>query len=48
MVYTAAIHKDNPEYMEAVRRNLPMLTRAEFLGQLMKNYDTLFDHRANN
>ena len=40
VVYTAAIHKDNPEYMEAVRRNLPMLTRAEFLGQLMKNYDT--------
>lgn len=40
VVYTAAIHKDNPEYMEAVRRNLPMLSRAEFLGQLMKNYQT--------
>lgn len=40
VVYTAAIHKDNPEYAEAVRRNLPMLTRAEFLGQLMKNYET--------
>lgn len=40
VVYTAAIHQDNPEYAEAVRRNLPMLTRAQFLGQLMKNYQT--------
>lgn len=40
VVYTAAIHPDNPEYAEAVRRNLPMLTRAQFLGQLMKNYQT--------
>lgn len=40
VVYTAAIHPDNPEYQEAVRRNLPMLTRAELLGQLMHNYKT--------
>lgn len=40
VVYTAAIHQDNPEYAEAMRRNLPMLTRAQFLGQLMKNYQT--------
>ena len=40
VIYTAAIHEDNPEYAEAVRRNLPMLTRAQFLGQLMKNYQT--------
>lgn len=40
VVYTAAIHKDNPEYAEAVKRNLPMLTRAQFLGQLMRNYQT--------
>lgn len=40
VVYTAAIHKDNPEFAEAVRRNLPMLTRAQFLGQLMRNYQT--------
>ena len=38
VVYTAAIHKDNPEFQRAVERHLPMLTRAEFLGQLMKNY----------
>lgn len=40
VVYTAAIHPDNPEYSYAVSRNLPMLTRAELLGQIMKNYDT--------
>ena len=40
VVYTAAIHEDNPELMEVRRRNLPTLTRAELLGQLMKNYET--------
>ena len=40
VVYTAAVHPDNPEFAEAVRRSLPMLTRAELLGQIMKNYDT--------
>ncbi len=39
VVYTAAIHPDNPEYQEAVRRGLPMLSRAELLGQMMKNYE---------
>lgn len=40
VVYTAAIHDDNPEYAEAKRQNLPMLSRAELLGQLMTNYET--------
>ena len=40
VVYTAAIHEDNPELMEVRRRNLPTLTRAQLLGQLMKNYQT--------
>ncbi len=40
VVYTAAIHDDNEELMEAKRRKLPMLTRAELLGQLMTNYKT--------
>lgn len=39
IVYTAAIHPDNPEYAEAVRRQIPMLSRAELLGQIMKNYE---------
>ena len=40
VVYTAAIHEDNPEFAEAKRQNLPMLSRAELLGQLMTNYET--------
>ncbi len=39
VVYTAAIHPDNEEYQAAVAAGIPMLTRAELLGQLMKNYD---------
>ncbi|MDO4488470.1 MAG: UDP-N-acetylmuramate--L-alanine ligase [Eubacteriales bacterium] len=38
VVYTAAIHKDNPELQEADRKRVPLLTRAEFLGELMLNY----------
>ena len=40
VVYTAAINRANPELAEADARRIPMLTRAELLGQLMKNYDT--------
>ena len=40
VVYTAAIHEDNEEYREAKKQGLPMLSRAELLGQLMKNYNT--------
>ena len=40
VVYTAAIHPGNPELVAAVEQNLPLLTRAELLGQLMKNYET--------
>ncbi|MDO5140810.1 MAG: UDP-N-acetylmuramate--L-alanine ligase [Eubacteriales bacterium] len=38
VVYTAAIHPDNPEYAEAVRRGIPMLSRAQLLGEIMSNY----------
>ena len=38
VVYTAAISDDNPEYMESVRRGIPMMVRAEMIGQIMKNY----------
>ena len=40
VVYTAAIHPDNPEFACAKEKGLPMLTRAELLGQIMRNYDT--------
>lgn len=39
IVYTAAIREDNPEWQEAKRQNLPMLTRAQLLGQIMDNYE---------
>ena len=38
VVYTAAIHPDNPEYAAAVEKNIPMMTRADLLGQIMTNY----------
>ena len=38
VVYTAAIHPDNPEYACAVEKGLPMMSRADLLGQMMKNY----------
>lgn len=38
VVFTSAIHPDNPEYIAAHEKNIPCLTRAELLGQLMKNY----------
>ncbi|SFA93799.1 UDP-N-acetylmuramate--L-alanine ligase [Acetitomaculum ruminis DSM 5522] len=39
VVYSAAIHEDNEEYQAAVEKNIPLLTRAMLLGQIMKNYD---------
>lgn len=38
VVYTAAIHPDNPEFRVAQEKNLPMLTRAQLLGEIMRNY----------
>ncbi len=40
VVYTAAIHPDNPELARAIECGIPTLTRAELLGQMMKNYKT--------
>lgn len=38
VVYTAAIHEDNPELAATRAANIPTLTRAELLGQIMDNY----------
>lgn len=40
VVYTAAIHKDNPEILEASVRGIPLVSRAELLGRLMDTYNT--------
>ncbi len=39
VVYTAAVHPDNPEFAAARDAGIPMLTRAELLGQIMKEYE---------
>jgi len=39
VVYTAAVHPDNPEFIRAKEKNIPMLTRAQLLGQVMTEYD---------
>lgn len=38
VVYTAAVHPDNPEFAAAVEKKVPILSRAELLGQMMTNY----------
>lgn len=38
VVYSHAIPQDNPEMTEAVRRGIPILSRAELLGALMLDY----------
>ncbi len=40
VVFTAAVHPDNPEYIAAQNVGIPMLSRAELLGQIMRNYQT--------
>lgn len=38
VVYTAAIPESNPELAEAKRQNIQLMTRAEFLGLIMKGH----------
>ena len=38
VVYTAAIKDDNEEMVEAKNRNIPMMERGEFLGEITKLY----------
>ncbi len=38
VVYTAAISKDNEEFIACEQAGIPMLTRAQLLGQVMANY----------
>ncbi len=42
VVYTAAVHPDNPEYQAAVAANLPLLTRADLLGQIMDSFENSY------
>ncbi len=38
LVYTAAIHPDNPELLGAISRGIPVFSRADYLGWLMSAY----------
>ncbi len=38
VVFSAAIHEDDPERMQAEKLNIPQMERAELLGQLMQNF----------
>ena len=38
VVYTAAIPRENPELLEARKRGIPTMERAELLGQLMQGF----------
>jgi len=40
VVFTAAAHSDNPELIEAKRRGIPLMPRAEMLGLIVKLYQT--------
>lgn len=39
-IFTSAVPKDNPEYIALQEKNIPCLTRAQLMGQIMKNYHT--------
>lgn len=39
VVYTVAISPENPEYKSAVRRGMPCISRADYLGYIMTGYE---------
>lgn len=40
IVYTAAVKDDNPELVEAKKRNIPAMDRASLLGQIIETFQT--------
>lgn len=38
VIYTVAVPSDNPEYREAMRRGIPLISRADYLGYIMMGY----------
>jgi len=42
VIFTAAVKKDNPEYLEAKRRGIPLIERSVLLGEITRMYlDTI-------
>ena len=40
VIFTAAVHDDNPEMAKSVELGIPRIKRAEFLGYIMRDYKT--------
>lgn len=40
VVYTSAVKEDNPEYQAVIHAGIPIMDRAELLGQVMQNYES--------
>ena len=40
VVYTSAVKKDNPEFVFAREKKIPLMERAEFIGAMIKSYKT--------
>lgn len=40
IVHTAAVHEDNPEILQGRELNIPIISRAILLGEIMKNYNS--------
>ncbi len=38
VIYTVAISEDHPEYLEAKKRGIPLISRSDYLGYLMLSY----------
>ncbi len=38
VVYTSAVKEDNPEYQAVIQHGIPIMDRAELVGQVMLNY----------
>ena len=48
VVFSSAINKNNLEIREAVRKKIPILSRADMLAELMKNKKSIFiKHKGN-
>lgn len=39
VIYTVAISPDNPEYVRAIEKGIPCISRADYLGYLMLGYE---------
>lgn len=40
VVYTSAVKEDNPEYQAVIQAGIPIMDRAELVGQVMLNYSS--------